>query len=162
MADTQQLFRPRTRVLIDLLLISDSLLFAILATQIVEERLLFSLAAGWNCFLIGIFYVIVRPLLYVEIRDGAVVGPALLFKRDSILIRKIDVRRSLEFHHKSDFWGYRDLWSVDGRRIRLYRRFLGKRNQYKIITTIKDHPFRESASPAKPPLLPDVRPKENG
>ncbi|OGW72513.1 MAG: hypothetical protein A2Y02_00450 [Omnitrophica bacterium GWA2_52_12] len=162
MADTQQLFRPRTRVLIDLLLISNSLLFAVLAMQIVPDRLLFSFAAGWNFFLIGIFYGIIRPLLYVEIRDGAVVGPSLLFKRDSILIRKIDVRRSLEFHHKSDFWGYRDLWSVDGRRVRLYRRFLGKRNQYKIIMAIKDHPFRESAQPAKPSPSDGHPPETNG
>ncbi len=63
MVDMQKIFRPRTRVLVDVILISNSLLFAFLAMQIVEDRLIFSLAAGWNVFLIGIFYLIVRPLL---------------------------------------------------------------------------------------------------
>ncbi len=149
MTEENKIFRLPVRVLIDGLLILNSSVFVALAANFLTERAALSLAMGCNMFLVGLFFLILRPMLRVEIREGALIGPALFLKRDSILLRKIDVRRSLEFHRRADFLGYRDLWSIDGRRVRLYRRFLGKTNQYYIVKMIKNHPFRDSVEASK-------------
>ena len=140
-------FYPSLRFLFDWLLISNSFLFALLASRVFPEDLMISIGVGVDIFFVLMWFFILRPLLKIVISDNTVMGPFKLFTRKSILLRKVDLRRSLEYHRKAEILGYRDLWSVDGERIRLYRRFLGKTRQYQIIKVIKEHPFHETAAP---------------
>lgn len=144
---------PTPRFLFDWLLILNSLLLALLASHVFDQDLLVAVGIGTNVFFILTWFMLLRPLLKIVVENNALTGPFKIFTRNSILLRKVDLRRSLEYHRKAEFLGYRDIWSVDGERIRLYRRFLGKTRQYRIIKLIKDHPFHESAMPrpsAKP------------
>jgi len=140
-------FYPSLRFLFDWLLILNSFLFALLASRAFNEQKLIALGFGMDVFFILSWFILLRPLLKIVIENNAVTGPFKLFTRKSILLRKVDLRRSLEYHRKAEVLGYRDLWSVDGERIRLYRRFLGKTRQYQIIKVIKEHPFHETAAP---------------
>ena len=143
----RHVFKPSFRFIFDWLLLMNPFLFALVATKVGVIAGLLAAGVGINIFLILTWILIIQPLLSVEIMDGAITGPSKVFVRKSFLLRKIDVRRSLEYHRKKEFWGYRDLWSVDGEYIRLYRRFLGKSAHYQIIKLIKANPFRESAPP---------------
>jgi len=149
----RSVFYPTLRFLFDWLLILNSFIFALMASHVFPDDLLISIAVGMDIFFIASWFILLRPLLKIVIENNAVTGPFKLFTRKSILLRKVDLRRTLEYHRRAEFLGYRDLWSVDGERIRLYRRFLGKSRQYQIIKLIKDHPFHETA-PARPSSKP--------
>ena len=140
-------FYPTLRFLFDWLLILNSFLFALMASRFFHEDLLISIGVAMDIFFLLSWFFFLRPLLKIVIENNAVTGPFKLFTQKSILLRKVDLRRSLEHHRRAEFLGYRDLWSVDGERIRLYRRFLGKTQQYQIIKLIKEHPFHETAPP---------------
>ncbi len=144
---SRHVFKPSLRFLFDWLLLLNSFLFALMATKVVENNSLLAVGTGINLFLILTWVLIIQPLMQVEIKAGGITGPSDLFIRKSFLLRKVDVRRTLEYNRKKEFWGYRDLWSVDGEHIRLYRRFLGKSAHYQIIKLIKEPPFHESAPP---------------
>ena len=147
----RQVFKPTLRFLFDVLLLFNSLLFALLAAKAIQAGVLLSIGAGVNLFFILIWILLVRPLLQIEMKDGMISGPSDIFTRKTLPLRKVDVRRSLEYSRRSEFLGYRDLWSVDGEHIRLYRRFLGKAKHYQIVKLIREHPFRESAPSSPPP-----------
>lgn len=138
---------PSWRFLFDWLLIVNSLLLALLASHVFRDDLLIAVGVGFDIFFVLSWFVLLRPMLKIVIENNTLTGPFKLLTRKSILLRKVDLRRTLEFHRKAEFLGYRDLWSVDGERIRLYRRFLGKSRQYQIIKLIKAHPFHETAPP---------------
>ena len=143
----RSVFYPSLRFLFDWLLILNSFLFALMASRVAHEDVLVAIGVGADVFFVLAWFFVLSPLLKIVIEDNAVTGPFKLFNRQSILLRKVDLRRSLEYRRKADILGYRDLWSVDGERIRLYRRFLGKTRQYQIIKLIKEHPFHETAAP---------------
>jgi len=149
----RKIFYPSLRFLFDWLLILNSFLFALLASRVFHENLLISIGVGMDVFFIAVWFILLRPMLKIVIENNAVTGPFKFFTRKSILLRKVDLRRSLEYHRKAEILGYRDIWSVDGDRIRLYRRFLGKTRQYQIVKMIKEHPFHETAS-ARPSSQP--------
>jgi len=146
----KKVFYPTLRFLFDWLLILNSFLFALLASRLFSEAKLMALGGGLNTFFILSWFILLRPMFKIVIENNAITGPFKVFKRTSILLRKVDLRRTLEYHRRAEFLGYRDILSVDGERIRLYRRFLGKTKQYQVIKLIKEHPFHETA-PARPP-----------
>lgn len=143
----RSVFYPSLRFIFDWLLLLNSFLFALLASRVFNEAVLLSAGVGLNVFFILTWIVLLRPMLKIVIENNAITGPFKLFNRQSILLRKVDLRRSLEYHRNAEFLGYRDLWSVDGEKIRLYRWFLGKTRQYQIIKAIKGHPFHETSAP---------------
>ncbi len=155
----RHVYKPSLRFLFDCLLVLNSFLFALAASRALPPDFLLSAGAGFNLFLMLSWFLVVRPLFEIVIENNAITGPFKVFKRQSILLRKVDLRRSLEYHRRAEFLGYRDLWSVDGERIRLYRRFLGKTRQYNIIKVIKEHPFHETAASQNKPAPASESPK---
>jgi hypothetical protein len=98
--------------------------------------------AGMVLILFWILWV--RPVYKIEIIEGKVYGPSPAFRRVSFPLRKIDHRKILHRTRKQKIIGYRDIYSMNGSRIRLCHRFLGKPAVCDIMEIVEKYPFRES------------------
>jgi hypothetical protein len=91
-----------------------------------------------------LWFLGIRPFYKIEIVDGKVFGPSPAGRRVSFPLRKIDHRKILLRTRKQKILGYRDIFSIDGSRIRLCHRFLGKPAVCDIMEIVEKYPFRES------------------
>lgn len=142
----RQVFRPSITVLIDLLLIVGAGFFMLSAGNLLAARTALIAGAITAGAVLVIWFFVLGPVCKIEIVKGAMCGPTPQLGRQTLLLRRIDLRRSVEYIPHARFWGYRDIWAHDGAKIRLFRYLLGGKQMYEIMHLIKNHPFREDAS----------------
>jgi hypothetical protein len=144
-----QIFKARIRVLLDLLLFGN---IAFLTASILYFSWLsflaisFSYSAGFVLFWI----FIITPISTVELTPQSITGRGPNFKKVTIPLRKVDIRvtnATLTNWRRRYLW--KDIWSIDEKCVRLYRRVLGERSVAKIMTVIERYPFRETAAPPR-------------
>ncbi len=142
------IFWPRTRVLTDLLLFWAVLLLLIATFKMVPLHWLLAVGIGWAVIFSSIWFLWIRPVFKIVIKEGTIFGPSRTFKRVSFPLRKLDHRKLLRRTPKQKWIGYRDLYALDGSRIRMWHKLLGKLAGYEIMEIIEKYPFRESSEPA--------------
>lgn len=142
-----QVFQARTRVLLDLMLMGN---LAILAASILYFSWVSFLLMAF-CFSAGfglLWSAVIVPISRVELTQQSLTGRGPDFKKNTILLRKVDIRvtnSSVSSWQRRYLW--KDVWSIDENCVRLYRRVLGERQVAKIMTVIERYPFRESSAP---------------
>jgi hypothetical protein len=131
--------------MVDLILcLAVVLLFASMFSFFPVERIL--LFGGIASVLFSVFWFAwIRPVYKVVISDGKITGPSPSGRRISFPLRKMDHRKILLRTRKQKLIGYRDLYSLDGMKIRLVHRFLGKAALCDILEIVEKYPFRETA-----------------
>ena len=142
-----QVFKARTRVLLDLLLFGN---IAILTASIVYFSWLTFLATAFffSGSLALLWVIVISPLVQVELTPQALTGRGPDFKKNTLLLRRVDIRvtnSTVTSWQRRYLW--KDVWSIDEQCVRLYRRILGERQVAKIMTVIERYPFRESSMP---------------
>jgi hypothetical protein len=143
-------FWPRTRVLADLILFwFVAILIAVIAEWLPLGVLLI-VGGGWAFLFSMLWFLWIRPVFKIVVREGKIFGPSMSFKRVAFPLRRLDHGRLLRRTPKQKWIGYRILWSLDGERILMWHKLLGKLAGYEIMEIIEKYPFRESAdAPAK-------------
>ena len=136
-------YTPSFRLLIDLLLGINVVFFMVYAGKLLPGSVALTLGVVFNAAFLFFWFVILRSRLTISIVKSKISGPSVFFNRQEILLRRVDLRRTLEYHRKDMMLGYRDLWSIDGEKIRLYRRVLGKEQMKSLMKVVKEYPFRE-------------------
>ena len=139
-------YRPSLAVFMDILLIINAVFFMMSAGHVVTSRTAVIGAVITNLIVAALWFFLLGPLCTIEVVKGSMSGPSPQLVRETILLRRIDLRRSVEYIPKARMWGYRDIWAHDGTKIRLFRYLLGGRQMYEIMHMIKNYPFREDAS----------------
>jgi hypothetical protein len=144
-SNSNRTFRPNFRVVVDVLLIFNVFLFVVYALLQVDFTFLLIAGLIVNSLFILIWFLVISPIVTVQIFQNEITGPSLLFKRKSLTIRSIDHNRLYSTGNPRKSF-VKDLWTVDGQRIRLYRKFLGEGKVGTIISIIEKYPFREKTS----------------
>ena len=118
-------FRPRTRFIVDVILITDILLLFV-HVAFIPFKTAVMIAACINAFQIFVWLVWARRHFTVDISESAVTGPAPGFSRHAIPFDKIDKWKTETLRPKTKVKGYVDIWGKDGKKIRLVRPVLGR------------------------------------
>lgn len=133
-------YKPLSRVLIDLLVGTDALFFLVFALGGIDLKTTVLMAVSLNVATIIFWLLVIVPHFQVVFAEKEISGPSQeFFKRTSFLLIKIDRERLLERSKKAKKLGYYDLKSRDGKTIRLWRRLLGRRQVYKIFKRFEEN-----------------------
>ena len=143
---TSYTFIPRTKILFDWVLHFVVFLILLSVFNLMPAAVLFTGGVFVAlCFVWGWFFW-VRPVFMVTIVNGTITGPSPQFTRQSFPLRKLDHSKILLRTRKQKIVGFRDLYSIDGIKIRLCHCFLGKLAVYEIMEIVEKYPFRQSAA----------------
>ena len=144
MAGLSTTFQPPMRTGMDIVLITDIGLLFLHAVSNIPIILVLILAFFINAveLLVWIFWV--RNQFSVEISDGTVYGPAPDLQRIAIPRPRIDVWRTENLRSMTKPKGYLDLWSQDGKRIRLFRKIIGRGNVFIISQMLLGDAFESN------------------
>ncbi|MBN1688789.1 MAG: hypothetical protein JW893_06780 [Candidatus Omnitrophica bacterium] len=146
MADTV-IFKPRRRVLYDVLFGVNILFLLLYSASILSVLVLIVTVAVINIGLILSWFFVIQNVFKIKISQNVITGPSKSLFPTSFLLRKVD---HLRLHERSNFeraLGLYNIWSVEGTRILLIRRLIGRSPTSKILSIIEKYPFRESLSP---------------
>ena len=114
----------------DIALITDIGLLFVHALTDTPIILMLILGAVINAAELIFWLLWVRKAFAVEISDDTVYGPAPNLQRVSIPRAQIDVWRTENLRPVTKPKGYLDLWSQDGKRVRLFRKIIGRGNVF--------------------------------
>ncbi len=147
----KKIFKPVAYLFIDAILIVDILILAAHGVTGISVPILLtaSILIDIPIFLI---WLVIAHFLKVEIADNIIKGPSVFWAKQSIPLRKIDHTR-ITSDKRSRM--VKDLWSVEGTRVRLYRLFLGRPQICEIMNILQKHPFRETGQPQ--PKIPETK-----
>lgn len=130
-------FRPLNRVLVDTLIATILALFILSAVGAFDMKVFFQVAVIVCVAEVLIWFIFIRNFFSVTITQEKIFGPSPFFCRAAVNLSDLNRARSEERSKASIWWGYRDLWSKDLKyKIRLWRRLLGRRQIYKIWSTL--------------------------
>lgn len=138
------IFKPRMRVLVDLLLGMNVIFLFAAMFQIVSAKGILFIALTANVLAVLIWFFWVRPTFTITISKGNISGPSKILSRISFSMRKIDHHKILLRTAKQKIVGYRKIWCLEGQYIRLFHRLLGKLAVFEIMEIVEKYPFRES------------------
>ncbi len=136
-------FRPLNRVLVDVLIATILALFILSAIGVFPLKVFFQSAVIVCVAEVLIWFIFIRNFFSITITQEKILGPSPFLFRVAINLSDLHHARSEERSKASIWWGYRDLWTKDLKnKIRLWRRLLGRRQIYKIWSTLGwgDHP----------------------
>ncbi len=120
------IIQPPLRTAVDIVLITDiGLLFLHAATDI-PLPLIIILGLILNVLEALIWILWVRSTFAVQISDDTLTGPGPHLGKVSFPRSQLDVWRTENLRPMTKPKGYLDLWSQDGKRIRLFRKILGR------------------------------------
>ena len=126
MTKNSLLIRPPFRTVVDIILITDIGLLLIHAATSIPIALIFIGALCLNLFELSVWAFWVRNSFAVQISDEEITGPDPQLRKISFLRSHLDVWRTENLRPATKPKGYLDLWSQDGKRIRLFRKILGR------------------------------------
>ena len=126
MANNSMIIQPPFRTAVDIALMTDIglLLFHAVTNTAVSAVIFVALCINILEILIWVFWV--RSCFSVEISDDTIAGPGPNLQKISFLRSQLDVWRTENLRPMTKPKGYLDLWSQDGKRIRLFRKILGR------------------------------------
>lgn len=134
--DEPQEFRPRLRFLFDAILFTDVCLLVLYAVMNLYFILIVALGILLNLLEAALWFAWVRHALKVNITEEEVTGPSEFMVKTTILRSKIDKWKTENLRPSTKKRGYVDIWALDGKRIRLIRPVLGRRQVYIIVGTL--------------------------
>ncbi len=141
-----RVFKARKRVLLDLILILQLIIFVLSHIPHTLSADTYLLIDGGIVFSLILFWFgAVISMTRIEMTEQTIQGPAPNFSKVTLLLRKISLRKT---NAPSSGWKrqylYKDIVSGDGQRIRIFRRILGEQQLRKIMTAVECHPFHET------------------
>ena len=142
---TRQVFRPRIRLLIDILLYMNVGLLFLLGLHLLPIKLGVAVQVALNIVLIAGWFTIVRYYFSIEFSNSKIYGPDWGLRRTSLPLVQVNHDR---FEHRTwiSRWLCRRIWSLDGKtKVCLWRPFLGKNQMRAILDVIYQFPLREAA-----------------
>lgn len=154
-----RVFKAKTRILFDLLLVTNSVFFVLFAMQIMPFENLKVDAIAVNVAFIFLWYGVASPLTKIRIDQGIIYGRSASFRKVSFPLRRVHHVKTMAPITPFLKWFYKDIWSIDGQRIRLHRRIIGQDQVRKIMVVIQDYPFKENPpDKAKELVIPPPQP----
>jgi hypothetical protein len=126
MANNAMTIQPPFRTVIDLILITDIGLLFLHAVFNVPTALTISMADFLNLLELLVWAFWVRKHFSIDISDEVIEGPGPDLKKVSFPRSNLDVWRTENLRPTTKPKGYLDLWSQDGKRVRLFRKILGR------------------------------------
>lgn len=133
--DVQE-FRPRIRSLFDLILFTDIVMLVVYAAGTAPLLAIASFAAILNVIEALVFFLWARSALRVRLTETDITGPTEFFARITIPRAKIDKWKTENLRLSTKKKGFIDIWALDGKRIRLIRPVMGRRQCYIIVGTL--------------------------
>ena len=143
----QRKFVPKKRRLIDgFLLINSSLfIYAVFRHASFTLSLLFWPAVILNLGWILFWFFVVTPFTQVQIVDNILIGRTPSLKQVNIPLKEVHQVKTLSPLPGLKRKFFKDIWSVEGQRMRIHRKFLGESQINAIMLAIEKYPFQEGA-----------------
>jgi hypothetical protein len=142
----KKIFQARHRVFLDLALIPNIVIFIVLHILELPGLVTVAVAAAFTGTMGLLWMVLIRPQCRVEVTKDTITGHTPNFSKLTISLRKVDLRKT---NRPSEGWKRKyfskDIWTNDGKCIRLYRRLLGERQVAKIMTVVEKFPSRDTS-----------------
>jgi hypothetical protein len=138
------IYKPRGRVLVDVLLIFNALLILIYPLRLVSAFLMICFALLVNVATISFWFLIASRFFKIKIDESVIYGPSGFFSKTTIRLRMVDHIRIRERSKLEKWLGIYNIWSFDGNRVMIFRKLLGRSPTNKILTTVENYPLRES------------------
>lgn len=126
MASNFMVIQPPFRTAVDLCLITDIALLFLHAITSIPLPIIVAAALAVNFVEVSIWIFWVRKIFSVKISDEMLEGPGPQLQKVSFPRGQLDVWRTENLRPTTKPKGYLDLWSQDGKRIRLFRKVLGR------------------------------------
>ncbi len=131
----KKIFRPIKRALLDILIITDLAIIIFGPTGRRFEHLIIVMLMI-NVIEAGLWFVIARAYFRIELTTEKISGPAAIIGRVTLKRSELDRSRSEKRSPAARWVGFRDIYSTDGRCIRVYRRILGRRQIHNIFESL--------------------------
>lgn len=139
----KKVFRAKTRLLLDYLFGINGIFFILFALQPINRQNLLLMAIGVNVFLPIVWYFVVSPLTKIQITNGVISGRDGYGRKNSFPIRKVYMKRTMARQYPLAKWFYKDIWSLEGKSIRVQRRIIGQDQLRLLMVLIQDYPLKE-------------------
>lgn len=139
----KKVFRAKTKLLADYLFGLNGVFFILFALQSVSRQPLLFIAGGTNLALVFLWYFVISPLTQIEILSGVISGRDAYGRKNSFPMRKVYMKRTMAYQNPIARWFYKDIWSLEGKSIRVQRRILGQDQLRFLMVLIQDYPLKE-------------------
>lgn len=120
------IIQPPFRTAVDIALITDIGFLLLHAVVDIPLVMIMFGAVGLNVLEVLIWAFWVRNVFSIRISDETLEGPGEKLQKVSFLRSQLDVWRTENLRPATKLKGYLDLWAQDGKRIRLFRKILGR------------------------------------
>ncbi|MDP3920640.1 MAG: hypothetical protein Q8R76_07535 [Candidatus Omnitrophota bacterium] len=142
---SRHIFRPRLRLLIDILLYMNVAVLFVLGLRLLPIRIGVAVQVVLNILVIAAWFTVISYYFSVEFSQSKIYGPDWGPRRASLSLTQVNHDR---FEHRTWFsrWVCRRVWALDGKtKVCLWRPFLGKNQMRAILDVIYQFPLREAA-----------------
>lgn len=131
-----KIFRPPFRRTTDIVLITDIGLLILYAVTDIPLPLILLIGLVLNALEIGIWTFWLRNLFSVRITEESITGPGTHLQKVSFLRSEFDKEKTEILRPNTKAKGYLDLWALDGKRIRVFRKAFGRRPVHHLCTML--------------------------
>src|SRR3989338_2562736 len=121
-----KIFRPPFRRTADIVLITDISLLILHAVMDIPPNLMFLIAIVLNVLEIVLWTFWLRNIFSVRITEESITGPGTHLQKVSFPRSELDRQKTENLRPGTKSKGYLDLWALDGKRIRLFRKAFGR------------------------------------
>lgn len=131
-----KIFQPPFRRTTDIVLITDIALLIFYAVVDISPILILFAALGLNVLEIVLWTFWLRNLFSIRITEELITGPGTHLQKVSFLRSQLDKDKTENLRPDTKVKGYLDLWALDGKRIRVFRKAFGRRPVHHICTML--------------------------
>ena len=134
-------YSPRMRAGIDLVLMTDVFLLLLHGVTRISFPIVVFGGILLNLIQLSLWKFWVIPFFSITITDDAIIGRNSKMKSTTIDRTKLNVWKTESERPKGKKRGVLDLWSTDGKRIRIFRSLIGRGNIFAISQTLLGDAF---------------------
>lgn len=127
---------PRGRFLVDSILVTDISLLVIYAVSTSFFMGFVMIGSAINFIQLLLWFAWIRRGLMITVTEDTVTGPTPYLGRKTIPINQIDKWKTESLSGLTKKKGFVDIWSLDGKCIRIFRPILGRGQCYFILENV--------------------------
>lgn len=132
MATGSRIIRPHFRIALDVILATDLALLLLQTFTNIPMVFILVLGTGLNALQVLFWVFWLRHSFAIHITEDTITGPGPRLQKVSFPRAELDMWRTESLRAETKAKGYLDLWSNDGKRIRLFRKVLGRGHIFRI------------------------------